>query len=154
MIEISKKLLDRIKFHGEEIYNEECCGALFGISSDKNRIILDIHEFENEKEESRQNRFVITPEKYRLAEKLAENKNLQLIGFYHSHPDHPAQPSQFDIEHALPWFIYIIVSVNNGKANNLTSWILKEDRSEFDIQNIKLKNSEEKTSKLESEIIF
>ena len=154
MIEISTQFLDRIKIHGEEIYSEECCGALFGNYSDGNRTILDIHEFENEKEESRQNRFLITPEKYTLAEKLAEKKNLQLIGFYHSHPDHPAQPSQFDIEHALPWFIYIIVSVNNGKANNLTSWILKEDRSEFDLQNIKLKNSEEKTSKLESEIIF
>ena len=151
MIEISNELLDRIKIHGEKIYNEECCGALFGNSDDENRTILDILEFENEKEESRQNRFLITPDQYRLAEKLAKEKNLELLGFYHSHPDHPAQPSQFDIDHALPWFIYIIVSVNNAKANNLTSWILKEDRTEFDNQKIKVINEE---GELKSEIIF
>ena len=154
MIEISGDLLKRIKIHGEETYNEECCGALFGNYSDESRSILDILEFENEKEESRQNRFLITPAQYRSAEKLAKEKNLELVGFYHSHPDHPAQPSQFDIDHALPWFIYIIVSINKGEANNLTSWILKEDRSEFDNQKMKLINSEEKTSVLKSEIVF
>ena len=153
MIEISAKLLDRIKFHGEEVYNEECCGALFGKDSDENRTVLDILEFENEKEESRQNRFLINPEQYRSAEKLAKEKNLELLGFYHSHPDHPAQPSQFDIDHALPWFTYIIVSVINAKATKVTSWILKEDRSEFESQKIKV-NDGEKTSLLKSEIVF
>lgn len=154
MIEISTRLLDRIKIRGEEIYNEECCGALFGDFDNENRIILDLLEFKNEKEESRQNRFLITPDQYRLAEKIAKEKNLELLGFYHSHPDHPAQPSQFDIDHALPWFTYVIVSVNNGKASNLTSWILKEDRSAFHCQRIRIANSKEETPALKSEIVF
>jgi proteasome lid subunit RPN8/RPN11 len=153
MIEISNELLNRIKVHGEETYNEECCGALFGDYEDETRTIVDLLEFQNEKEESRQNRFLITPDQYKLAERLAKERDLELLGFYHSHPDHPAQPSQFDTDHALPWFIYIIVSVNEDKANNLTAWLLKEDRSGFDHQKIKL-SVEKEISKLKNEIVF
>lgn len=136
MIEISGELLNRIKIHGEESYNEECCGALYGYEKDEIKVIHDILEFQNEKAESREVRYLITPAQYKLAEKQAKEKNLELLGFYHSHPDHPALPSKFDTDHALPWFIYIIVSVNKTKANNLTSWILKEDRSAFEQQEI------------------
>lgn len=153
MIEISAKLINRIKLHGEEVYNEECCGALFGKSSAENRTVFDVLEFVNEKLDGRQNRFLINPDQYKSAEKLAREKNLELLGFYHSHPDHPAQPSQFDIDHALPWFVYIIISVNNAKANKVTSWILKEDRSEFDNQKIKVRDGE-KSPILKSEIVF
>jgi proteasome lid subunit RPN8/RPN11 len=153
MIEISTELLKRIKVHGEEIYDEECCGALFGNYNDEARSIYDLLEFQNEKEESRQNRFLITPNQYRLAERLAKERDLELLGFYHSHPDHPAQPSQFDTDNALPWFIYIIVSINKAKANNLTAWILKEDRSGFDHQKIKV-TEEKEISELKSEIVF
>jgi proteasome lid subunit RPN8/RPN11 len=152
MIEISGELLNRIRIHGEESYNEECCGALYGIEKNEIKIINDILEFQNEKTESKKNRYLITPGQYKQAEKQAEEKNLDLLGFYHSHPDHPALPSQFDTDHALPWFIYIIVSINNAKANNLTAWILKDDRSAFAQQeifnsykvthNIVLKNNE------------
>ena len=153
MIEISTELLSRIKVHGEEIYNEECCGALFGNYDDETRTIIDLLEFQNEKEESRQNRFLITPDQYRMAERLAKERDLELLGFYHSHPDHPAEPSQFDTDHALPWFIYIIVSVNKAKANNLTAWILKEDRSGFDHQKIKV-IEEKEIPELKNEIVF
>ena len=141
MTEISEKLLDRIKAHGEQTYDEECCGALFGNYNDEVKIILDLLEFENEKQENRQNRFLISPAQYKLAEKLAKERNLELLGFYHSHPDHPAIPSQFDTDHALPWFLYIIVSVNKAKAGNLTAWILKEDRSRFEEQQISVSAS-------------
>ena len=153
MIEILTELLNRIKVHGEEIYNEECCGALFGNYDDETRTIVDLLEFQNEKEESKQNRFLITPDQYKLAERLAKERNLELLGFYHSHPDHPAQPSQFDVDHALPWFIYVIVSINEGNANNLTAWILKEDRSGFNHQKIKV-IEEKKISELKNEIVF
>ena len=136
MIEIPNELLDRIKTHGEQSYDEECCGALFGNYSDEIKTIYDIHEFENEKQENRQNRFLISPAQYKLAEKLAKEKGFELLGFYHSHPDHPAIPSQFDTDHALPWFLYIIVSVNKAKAETLTVWILKEDRSRFEEQQV------------------
>ncbi len=141
MIKIANEILNRIKIHGEESYNEECCGALFGSSKNDNKVIQDILEFENEKEESRQNRFLISPAQYNFAEKLAIEKKIELLGFYHSHPDHPAIPSQFDIDNALPWFLYIIASVNKAKADNLTAWILKEDRSGFEKQEMKVNAS-------------
>ena len=132
MIEIPEKLLERIKTHGEQTYDEECCGAIYGSYSDEVRVIYDLLEFENEKQESRQNRFLISPVQYKSAEKLAKEKNLELLGFYHSHPDHPAVPSQFDTDHALPWFLYIIVSINKARAGSLRAWVLKEDRSGFE----------------------
>jgi proteasome lid subunit RPN8/RPN11 len=141
MIVISNEPFDRIKIHSEQSYNEECCGALFGNSKNDDIVINDLLEFENEKEDSRQSRFLISPAQYNFAEKLAKEKNLELLGFYHSHPDHPAIPSQFDIDNALPWFLYIIVSVNKAKAENVNAWILKEDRSGFERQGIKVRAS-------------
>jgi proteasome lid subunit RPN8/RPN11 len=141
MIEIPGELFQRIKSHGEQSYNEECCGALFGSYNDETKIIFDILEFENEKQENRQNRFLISSDQYKSAEKLAKEKGLELLGFYHSHPDHPAIPSQFDTDHALPWFLYIIVSVNKAKAGNLTAWVLKEDRSRFEEQDVSVRAS-------------
>jgi proteasome lid subunit RPN8/RPN11 len=138
MTEISDKLLDRIKAHGEQTYDEECCGALFGSYSDEVRIVYDLLEFENEKQESRQNRFLISPAQYKSAERLAIEKNLELLGFYHSHPDSPAVPSQFDTDHALPWFLYIIVSIIKSKAGSLRAWVLKEDRSGFEELEVKV----------------
>ena len=137
MIEIPNSLLNRIKVHGEQTYDEECCGALFGNYTDEIREVYDILEFENEKKESRQNRFLISPAQYKTAERLAKEKGLELLGFYHSHPDHPAVPSQFDTDHALPWFLYIIVSVNKAKAGSLRAWVLKEDRSGFEEHEVK-----------------
>lgn len=141
MIVIPDKLLDRMEFNGEQSYNEECCGALFGYSKKNDKVIQDILEFENEKKESRQNRFLISPSQYKYAEKLAKDKNQELLGFYHSHPDHPAIPSQFDLDHALPWFLYIIISVNSAKAETVNAWILKEDRSGFEKQRIRVSAS-------------
>lgn len=134
MIIISNELLERIKTHGEKTYKEECCGAIFGINKDEEKIVKNLYEFKNEKDENRRRRYLITSDQYRLAEKIAKESNLELLGFYHSHPDHPAEPSQFDTEYALPWFLYIIVSVKNGRPGDLTGWILKDDRSEFEKQ--------------------
>jgi len=146
MIVITGDLIERIRRHGEKTYNEECCGALFGISHDNNREIKDIHEFENEKTENRHNRFLITPVQYNYAEKSARENKMELLGFYHSHPDHPAVPSQFDLDHALPWFSYIIVSVNNARAENIFAWQLKDDRSGFEQQEIRVTLNSEVTT--------
>ncbi len=72
------------------------------------------------------------PSDYRLAEQRAAEQGAELLGFYHSHPDHPARPSQFDLDHAWPTFAYIIVSVMSAHAADMTVWFLKEDRSTFD----------------------
>jgi proteasome lid subunit RPN8/RPN11 len=136
MVTIKKEHIVQINMHGEKTYNEECCGALLGQVNGDSHNIVELIEFHNERGENRERRYLITPEQYRKSEQTAADKNLELLGFYHSHPDHPSKPSQFDTDHALPWFLYMIVSVEKGKAKKLTSWKLKEDRSEFDEQKI------------------
>ena len=86
---------------------------------------------QNRRDDSPRNRFEVTPEDVRLAEKTASEKTLDLIGWYHSHPDAPARPSEYDREHAWPWYSYIIVSVHAGAAMEITSWRLKDDRSAY-----------------------
>ena len=86
----------------------------------------------NTTEEGPRRRFLVRPSDYRLAEERARDLDGQLLGFYHSHPDHPARPSQFDLDHAWPTFAYVIVSVASGAARDMTVWFLHEDRSRFD----------------------
>ena len=77
-------------------------------------------------------RFLVRPSDYRDAERRAAAIGAELLGFYHSHPDHPAEPSQYDLDHAWPFFSYVIVSVRNGAPGDMTSWRLRDDRSAFD----------------------
>ncbi len=131
MIQLPEEMQHRIELHGEQAYPEECCGILLGFDNDGDRQVEEIVEIDNHQDENRRRRFLITPDQYRKAEQAAKEKNMQLLGFYHSHPDHPAIPSTFDREHALPWFDYIIVSIQNGRATGMASWLLNEDRSRF-----------------------
>ena len=132
MIDIPEELIQQIHLHGERIYPEECCGMMLGIQHDRLQIVQTILPIDNSQEANRQRRFLITPEQYRNAEKNAIEMQLDLLGFYHSHPDHPAVPSAFDSEHALPWFTYVIVSIIDGKARTISAWVLSEDRQSFD----------------------
>jgi proteasome lid subunit RPN8/RPN11 len=132
MINIEKQLIKEIKKNGEKTYNAECCGAILGKNVNGLFNIIELLEFDNERDENRERRYLISPKQYLRSERRASGKKLNLLGFYHSHPDHPAIPSQFDTEHAFPNFIYMIVSVQKGIAENLTSWKLLEDRSRFE----------------------
>jgi proteasome lid subunit RPN8/RPN11 len=131
MIRLSKKIVDEIEYHGEQTYPEECCGMLLGFSKNSIHFIEEVIRIDNSQDENRRRRFFITPEQYRQAEQLARELKMELLGFYHSHPDHPAAPSAFDTDHALPWFTYIIVSVGQGKAAAMTAWLLNEERTQF-----------------------
>jgi proteasome lid subunit RPN8/RPN11 len=91
---------------------------------------------QNRRDDSPRNRFEVTPEDVRLAEKAASEKRLDLIGWYHSHPDAPARPSEFDREHAWPWYSYIIVSVQKGEPKDMNSWRLQDDRAAYDAEPI------------------
>src|SRR5205823_5711058 len=82
-------------------------------------------------EEGSRRRFLVRPSDYRLAEQRANELSGELLGFYHSHPDHPARPSQYDLDHAWPTFAYVIVSVASGAAGEVSVWFLKDDRSAF-----------------------
>jgi proteasome lid subunit RPN8/RPN11 len=109
----------------ESTYPHECCGFFYGTDDDK-RTVLEAIPVENTKEENRERRFEISSKDYLKAEQYADEKGLTLLGVYHSHPDHPAIPSEHDLRQALPYFSYIIVTVKKGKTANLLSWKLND----------------------------
>jgi proteasome lid subunit RPN8/RPN11 len=117
-----------IRQHGQETYPHECCGALVG----RNNSAAAVVALPNTTEEGPRRRFLVRPSDYRLAEQRASELGGELLGFYHSHPDHPARPSQYDLDHAWPTFAYVIVSVAAGAAADMTVWWLKDDRTTFE----------------------
>jgi proteasome lid subunit RPN8/RPN11 len=132
-----------IRLHGQETYPHECCGALIG----RDDHVSEVVALPNTTEEGPRRRFLVRPSDYRLAEARASELGGELLGFYHSHPDHPARPSQFDLDHAWPTFAYIIVAVKGqgvagqsgegltsegAVAGDMTVWFLKDDRSSFE----------------------
>jgi proteasome lid subunit RPN8/RPN11 len=132
MIVLKTQQFNSILRHGESDYPYECCGLLFGHFEGERKIIEEIFPISNAREEeSKRNRFLITPDEFSRGEQRAGGNGLDVVGFYHSHPDHPARPSQFDLEHAWPVYSYIIVSIMQGKAALLLSWELLDDRSGF-----------------------
>jgi proteasome lid subunit RPN8/RPN11 len=135
-LKIREELIHGIHAHGVETYPHECCGALLGRDADGSREVLHLMPLANQRDDSPRNRFEITPEDFLLAEKTAREKHMELIGWYHSHPDAPARPSEFDREHAWPWYSYIIVSVQKGEPRDTTSWRLQDDRSAYDPETI------------------
>jgi proteasome lid subunit RPN8/RPN11 len=108
-------------------FPDECCGFLFGIEKRDERLITDILIVNNVKEGDKKRRFEISPKDYMKAEQYAEKNNLQLLGVYHSHPNHPAIPSEHDRAAAQPWFSYIIISVINENVDTIRSWRLNEN---------------------------
>ena len=134
MMVLPEELLDRIGDHARREYPEECCGVLFGRATNDDHTVEDIAEIENIQQENRKRRFLISADQYREAERLAAHRKMELIGFYHSHPDHPAVPSAFDTEHALPWFSYVIVAVVRGNVRDASAWVLADNRTRFEEQ--------------------
>lgn len=123
---------DAIRAHGVETYPNECCGALIG----RDGVVTGTYALPNTTEEGPRRRFLVRPQDYREAERRASEGGGELLGFYHSHPDHPARPSQYDLDHAWPFFSYVIVSVRAGVPEDMTSWRLREDRSVFDPEDL------------------
>jgi proteasome lid subunit RPN8/RPN11 len=140
---LPEQIFLQIRRHGEETYPHECCGFLFGRQDDGTRVIAEIRQQPNERTESRQNRFLITPGQFRDAERAARNAGLSMVGIYHSHPDSPARPSEYDRDHAWPWYSYLIVSVGKGAAGESYVWELNEDRSGFVAQELHVGDSSE-----------
>jgi proteasome lid subunit RPN8/RPN11 len=122
----------RIRDHATEAYPEECAGALVGIDSGGVRVVVDVWRAENTHEEGRSRRFLIEPLAVKKFEEQAEERDLGLLGFYHSHPDHPAEPSEYDRAHAWPGYSYVIASVSDENVEDMRSWTLRGDRSAYD----------------------
>ena len=125
---ISSEVDAGIRRHGQETYPHECCGALVG----RDGAVTAIVALPNTTDEGPRRRFMVRPSDYQLAERRATELGGELLGFYHSHPDHPARPSQYDLDHAWPTFAYIIVAVAEGVSKEMTVWYLQEDRSRFE----------------------
>jgi proteasome lid subunit RPN8/RPN11 len=147
-IKVTIDQLNRIRRHAEETYPHECCGFLLGTNEDGINLLGDLYRAENEwrnlpgaltadgRVESQENRYLITPEQWMQADTHARQRGLGIIGYYHSHPDHPARPSAFDLDHSCwPGESYIIVAVEKGRAAALNSFT-KPDYSKFEPEEI------------------
>ena len=118
--------------HAKEAYPEECAGALVGMNIEGIKIVVDAWRAENTHEQERSRRFLIEPLKIKEFEERAAERDMDVLGFYHSHPDHPAEPSEYDREHAWPGWSYVIASVSAENVEDMRSWVLKGDRSGYD----------------------
>jgi len=136
MIEVRPEHLEAIRRHGQEDYPFEACGLLIGVLGEPKRL-REVYPISNAREEAaKRNRFLITPEELMRGERHADALDLDVIGFYHSHPDVAAVPSEFDRDHAWPTYSYVIVSVRQGQAAEVLSWELESDRSRFNPETI------------------
>ncbi len=132
-LEISPKILADIHAHGEKSYPEEGAGLLLGTANGTSRVVAAILKLTNAREaDARHNRYLITARDMLRGEQEAQKLGLDIIGVFHSHPDHPNAPSEFDRQWAVPWYSYIITSVQNGKATGSRSWRLRDERDSFD----------------------
>lgn len=137
MIEVTKQHLSDIRQHGERDYPFECCGLMLGRFESGRKVVSETYPISNAREEeAKRNRFLIRPEELLRGEKHARAKGLDVVGFYHSHPDDRAVPSQYDLDHAWPTYSYIVVSVKQGRADDLRSWEMEPDRSRFNEEEI------------------
>jgi proteasome lid subunit RPN8/RPN11 len=127
-VHIAPTAVDAIARHAADTYPHECCGALIDLDGE----IVAAWPLANTTQEGAARRFLVSPADYRAAEARADAIGGTLVGFYHSHPDHPARPSQHDLEHAWPNLLYVIVSVSGGVPGAVTCWRLRDDRSSFD----------------------
>ena len=131
-LEILPAVLERIHLHGETAYPEEGAGLMLGEGDQDHRQVIEILTLPNVREDNaRHNRYLLSPEDYLKGEEEASRLGLDVLGVFHSHPNHPNQPSEFDRQWAWPNFSYLITSVMMGKAHESRSWRLAEDRANF-----------------------
>lgn len=140
--------IKRIREHAAGVYPEECCGFLIGGWTDTGSVVVvDAEPARNVRGELKESRYRIAPNDLRRAEQDAEAEAQAVVGFYHSHPDHPAKPSATDLAEAtFPGYAYVIVSVNRGEPGEIRSWSLKDDRSGFEEQPIEIVTKKLKAS--------
>jgi proteasome lid subunit RPN8/RPN11 len=146
-LQLNNSQLQSIRDHAARDYPSECCGILLGKTEGEAKIVTEVvpltnlrHDPSRAQEllplddmgrETDKNRFLIDPLDQLRVEKDARKCGLDVVGYYHSHPDHPARPSIYDRDHAWPWYSYVIIAVEKGVPKDLTSWVLAEDRSAF-----------------------
>jgi proteasome lid subunit RPN8/RPN11 len=125
---IDDSAIEHIRLHGAETFPHECCGGLVAVDGR----IVEAFSLDNTTTEGAARRFRVSADDYRQAEKRASARGGTLAGFYHSHPNEPARPSAYDLAHAWPNFVYVIISVRDRVPGDITVWHLRDDRSAFD----------------------
>ena len=131
MIRLTEAHLEAIRAHGVQEFPHECCGVILGDVEAGVKIVRELRPLSNVHEEGHERRYLISPdEMFALLQEERRTKR-KILGFYHSHPNHPAQPSVYDRDWATSWYTYIIVSILDGKPDALTSWQLDDDRQNF-----------------------
>lgn len=135
-LKIGRGDIGHIHEHALETYPEECAGIMVGMDAGIVKVVVDVWRADNIHEEERSRRFLIDPRVYMDLEEKAGERDLDIIGIYHSHPDHPAEPSEYDREHALPGWSYVIVSAGQDEVKDLRCWVLKADRSGYDEEQV------------------
>ena len=137
MIAVRDEELVQMRAHGERDYPYECCGLMLGQFGNGRKQVVEVYAISNAREEqAKRNRFLIRPEELMRGEKYARDQGLDVVGFYHSHPDDVAVPSQYDLEHAWPTYSYIVIAVEKGRAADLRSWEMESDRTKFNEEEV------------------
>lgn len=131
MIHLTRNQENEIRAHGAEEFPLECCGALLGAVESGEKIVREVRRLQNAHEDEKQRRFLIAPETIRDLMTEENNGGMQVLGFYHSHPNHPAQPSATDRLRAWEWWSYLIISVQNAIPAELRAWTLNDMDSDF-----------------------
>lgn len=143
MIHITKKILEKIEREGETAFPNECCGFLMGRDQHGDRFVEAVIPALNAREEEAQRKqYLITSDLLMKTEKTGGDRGMDVIGFFHSHPNVAAQPSTYDTEHAWPWYSYLITSIREGVAAETTSWRLRDDRSRFNEEELNVSGNE------------
>jgi proteasome lid subunit RPN8/RPN11 len=138
MLRLRARHTEIVHTHLCRAYPDEGCGVLLGRDGEGGREVERVVAFENVQQDDRHHRYLIAPQQFLAAEREARAAGLDVIGFYHSHPDHPSRPSSYDLEHAWPWYSYLIVSVERGQVVDAHAWRLADDRSRFEPEELEL----------------
>jgi proteasome lid subunit RPN8/RPN11 len=141
-VSLSAALLEAIHAHGAHAYPEEGAGLLLGAFDGDVRRVSRLLPLDNHfRPESRTRRYLISPRDLLAAEDEAEHLGLEVVGVFHSHPDHPASASEFDTQWALPVYSYVITQVRAGVAVESRSWRLAEDRGMMTEELLRVSNT-------------
>ena len=132
MLQLTPAQREQMTAHGERSYPHECCGFLIGRRQEGRKRVEEVRPAGNARDDSPLNRYLISPEEMFRAERDARRAGQEVLGFYHSHPDVPARPSQYDLDHAWPVYSFLIMSVNQGRATEMHAWVRVEDGSRFE----------------------
>ena len=131
-LHVHSEIADAVRAHAARDYPHECCGFMLGRAGAEETVVARTMPAANTRQDSPRNRFEIDPGELVRVDRAARAEGQDVVGFYHSHPDTPARPSEFDREHAWPGYCYVIVSVVAGHPQEMRNWLLRDDRTQFD----------------------